>query len=97
MEDYRCTPFLITRISPSPITNYNPNPQAAQHQTWTDTHTGKQTQGKQHLQTLTQHITPYTKHPETKFKGTTRKLKRRHITIDEIEYIGKETNRIELE
>ncbi|GAJ19301.1 unnamed protein product, partial [marine sediment metagenome] len=51
---------------------------------------------KHHLQTLTHHTTQYTRHPETKFEGSVGKLKRRHVVIDEVEYIGKETNRIEI-
>lgn len=78
-----------------PIMSYSDDPQAAVYGDFTDYSTGKVMTGVEHFQKLSDVLYSYLHHKEAKLDGNIGLLNRRHIEIDGIRYIGKETNKLE--
>jgi hypothetical protein len=78
-----------------PITPFSKNPQEAVHRDFVDYNSGEVYNGIEYWKQLSQVFFDYIEHKESKFKGDTGVLERKHIFIDNIVYIGKESNNLE--
>ena len=82
-----------------PLTSFTKNYDQAPYQPFIDAHTGKLYNKHTHhyWNTLDKMIEDYIDHPESKFKNgnKTGKMRRRHVFVKKIIYIGKETNELE--
>jgi hypothetical protein len=78
-----------------PIMPYSDDPQAAVYSDFMDYSTGKVMNGVEYFQKLSDVLYSYCNHKEAKLDGDTGLLNRRHVEIDGIRYIGKETNKLE--
>jgi len=82
-----------------PLTYFTKNHSQAPFQPFVDAHTGK-LYGKDthhYWNTLDKMVEDYIDHPESKFKNgdKTGKMRRRHLFVNKIVYIGKEANELE--
>jgi hypothetical protein len=78
-----------------PISPYFDNPQEIVYKKFVDYQTGKFLQGLEYWRSLSDTLWKYIKHKESKLEGGTGILERRHVNVDGIIYIGKETENIE--
>jgi len=78
-----------------PITSFSKEPQTKVYEEFVNMENGEIMQGEEYWKTLDKEILRYVNNPEAKFKGDTGLLKRRHLTPKSIEYIGKESTKIE--
>jgi hypothetical protein len=78
-----------------PISPYSDNPQEIVHKPFIDYKTGKILKGLEYWKSLSDTLWEYVNHKESKLDGDIGILKRRHVFVDDITYIGKETENIE--
>jgi len=60
-----------------------------------DYKTGRRMEGQQYFKSLTHELWSYIEHPEAKLEGDIGVLRRKHLQVDKIIYIGKEVDKIE--
>ena len=82
-----------TRVKP--IAPYCETPQEAIHKPFINKYDGEIRCGPQYWKPLNEVFFDYINHPESKFEGTTGLLQRKHLTIKEFTYIGKESDKLE--
>jgi len=78
-----------------PISPYSNNPQEIVHKPFIDCKTGKILKGLKYWKSLSDTLLEYVNHKESKLDGDVGILEKRHVFVDDITYIGKETNNIE--
>jgi hypothetical protein len=78
-----------------PISPYSDNPQEIVHKPFIDCKTGKILKGLKYWKSLSDTLLEYVNHKESKLDGDVGILEKRHVFVDDITYIGKETNNIE--
>lgn len=78
-----------------PITSFSKEPQTKVYEEFVNMETGEVMKGEEYWKTLDKEILRYIHNPESKFEGDISILKRKHLTPSNIEYIGKESNKIE--
>lgn len=82
-----------------PLTNFTRSYDLAPHQEFVDAKSGKHYMeySESYWKKLDKTIEEYIEHPESKFENGHRcgTMRRRHITVDSIVYIGKEANELE--
>jgi hypothetical protein len=77
------------------ITSFSKTPNEAIYKPFIDRKTGKIIDGMQYWKPLSEELAQYINHKEHKLEGETGVLQRRHIVVDNLNYIGKEANNIE--
>ncbi|MBI4177123.1 MAG: hypothetical protein HY516_02045 [Candidatus Aenigmarchaeota archaeon] len=91
--------FILIGIGNSkdvkPIVPFTKNPQEAVYQDFVDYNTGKTLNGLEYWKPLDQVFFDYVDHKENKFDGDKGVLRRKHIFVDKVVYIGKETDELE--
>ena len=78
-----------------PISPYFNNPQEVVYKKFIDYESGKVLKGIEYWKPLSDTLWEYINHKESKLDGDRSILKRKHVFVDGVIYIGKETNRIE--
>ena len=78
-----------------PIAAKTKNTQSVVHEPFVDYNTGKVMHGLEYWRPLSDILYTYVNHPEDKFEGDTGLLQRKRVTINQVIYIGKETNNID--
>lgn len=78
-----------------PISPYFDNPQEIVYKKFVDYQTGNFLQGLEYWRSLSDTLWKYIKHKESKLEGDNGILERKHVNVDGIIYIGKETENIE--
>lgn len=78
-----------------PISPYSNNPQEILHKKFIDYKTGNILKGIEYWKPLSDTLWEYMNHKESKFEGDIGILERKHVYVDEIIHIGKETGNIE--
>lgn len=79
-----------------PITPFSDNSQEAAYGKFVDYRTGDILEGLEYWKPLSKTLEKYLEHEESKLKGDIGKLERKHIIIDKVAYIGKESNNLEI-
>ena len=77
-----------------PISPFNQNPQKAINDYFINEYDGKKYKGKMFWNNLENFVWNYHNHPESKFNGNKGVLERKRVYIRNINYIGKERNKI---
>ncbi|MDD3245989.1 MAG: hypothetical protein PHF18_03885 [Methanosarcina sp.] len=80
-----------------PIAAFNKNPQIVVEKEFIDYNTGDTFQGREYWKPLSDVFIDYINHPKTKFQGDIGVLERRHMKPKGCVYIGKETNKVEMQ
>lgn len=78
-----------------PLAPFTNDYQKIVHEPFIDYETGELKKGSQYFKPLSRTILQYIEHKENKFDGNIGVLKRKHIKVDGLVYIGKEANNIE--
>lgn len=78
-----------------PIASFSRDPQTMPYSKFINYKTGELMKGQQYFKSLADELLSYVNHPESKLKGNTGVLERRHIVVDKIVCIGKEADKIE--
>jgi hypothetical protein len=78
-----------------PIAPVSKDPQSMPYSKFINYKDGRVMQGQQYFKTMDDELWDYINHPESKSEGDIGVLRRRHITVDKIVYIGKEGDQIE--
>jgi hypothetical protein len=78
-----------------PIATFSKDPQSMPYGEFIDYKSGKKMSGQQFFKTLDAELFDYVNHPESKLEGDIGILKRRHIVVNKISFLGKESDRIE--
>lgn len=78
-----------------PVSPFLNNPQEIVHVAFIDYKTGKMLKGLEYWKPLSDTLCEYANHKESKLEGDVGILKRKHVKVDGIKYIGKETENIE--
>lgn len=73
------------------------NNQEVPYNEFIDYKTGQIKKGLEYWFPLSKGLNDYLNHPESKFEEETGLLTRKHISTDEVVYIGKETKNIDLQ
>jgi len=102
-KDYRSgiKPFNFFNIGFSnkddvkPIAPYSKDSQTMPYSEFIDYKTGKRMEGHQYFKSLTDELWSYIEHLEAKLNGDKGVLERKHLQVEKLIYIGKETDKIE--
>jgi len=78
-----------------PLAPFSKEPQKIVYESFIDYQTGEVKEGSHYFKPLSRTILQYVDHPENKFDGDIGVLKRKHIHVDNVVYIGKEANNID--
>ena len=78
-----------------PLAPFSKDPQKIVYDPFIDYQTGEVKEGSHYFKPLSRTILQYIDHPENKFDGDIGVLKRKHIHVDGVVYIGKEANNID--
>jgi hypothetical protein len=78
-----------------PIAPFSKDPQAMPYSKFINYKTGELLEGQQYFKSFSDELLHYLNHPESKLLGDKGILRRRHIIVDRIVYIGKEADKIE--
>ena len=78
-----------------PISAYSDNPQKIVYEDFIDYETRKILKGTEYWKPLSDTLWEYVNHKESKMDGNIGVLERKHVNVDGIIHIGKETNNIE--
>ncbi len=78
-----------------PLAPFSKDPQKIVYNPFIDYQRGEVKEGSHYFKPLSRTILQYVDHPENKFEGDIGVLKRKHIHVDGVVYIGKEANNID--
>ena len=78
-----------------PIAPFSKNSNEAVYKPFVNRGNGEIMKGAEYWKTLNDELWRYVKHPEHKFDGYKGVLQRKHIKVDKIIYIGKESNNVD--
>jgi hypothetical protein len=78
-----------------PMAPYRKNAQKCPYDTFIDYESGKKMKGLQYWKRFDDVFWPYVNHPEAKFDGDVGVLSRKHVTVNSVTHIGKESNNLE--
>lgn len=78
-----------------PMAPYTRNPQQCPYDTFIDYESGKEMNGLQYWKRFDDVFWSYVNHPEAKFDGDVGVLSRKHVTVNSVTHIGKESNNLE--
>ncbi|WP_276968580.1 hypothetical protein, partial [Metallibacterium scheffleri] len=103
--DKQIKPFNFLLVGPErndviPSLPYTKNTKGIQYREFIDYRTGKSSTSlplpsKEYWKSLEDVLTAYVRHNDSKFDYVNGIAKRKHITVDRIRYIGKESNNLE--
>jgi hypothetical protein len=78
-----------------PLSPYRRNAQQCPYDSFVDYESGKELEGMQYWKPFNDVLWQYINHPEAKFDGDIGVLSRKHVTINSVIHIGKESNNLE--
>jgi hypothetical protein len=78
-----------------PLSPYRRNAQQSSFDSFVDYESGKELKGMQYWKPFSDVLWQYINHPEAKFDGDIGVLSRKHVTVNSVTHIGKESNILE--
>lgn len=78
-----------------PLSPYRRNSQQCPYDSFIDYESTKELQGSQYWKPFNDVLWQYVNHPEAKFDGDVGVLSRKHVTVNSVTHIGKESNNLE--